>query len=70
MLESVWEGKLVTATVEDTMEIPLKTKVELPIWSSNRTPGHISKQNCSSKIFMHPYVQSSSIHDNQDMETN
>ena len=45
MLESVWEGKLVTATVEDTMEIPLKTKVELPIWSSNRTPGHISKEN-------------------------
>ena len=40
-----------------------------PIWSSNPTSGHISRQNSKSKRCMHPGVHSSSVHNNQDMET-
>ena len=29
----------------------------------------ISRQNCNSKRYMHPYVHSSTVHNGQDMET-
>ena len=40
------------------------------IWSSNSTPGHISKENknTNSKRYMHPNVHSSTIYNSQDME--
>ena len=33
------------ATVENSMEVPQKTKNKITIWSSNPTPGHISREN-------------------------
>ena len=33
-----------TATMENCMEVPLKTKNRTTIWSSNPTPGHISRK--------------------------
>ena len=35
----------------------------------NPTPGHIPRQNCNSKRYMHPHVHSSTIYNSQDMET-
>ena len=56
------------ATVENSMELPQKTKNRVAILSSNPTPGHISRQNYNSKRYMHPYVHSRTIHNSQDME--
>ena len=54
MLERVWrEGNLPTllvgmeigtATVENRMEGPQKTKTTATIWSGKPTPGHISRE--------------------------
>ena len=33
------------------------------------TPGHVSRQNYNSERHMQPHSQSSTIHNNQDMET-
>ena len=57
------------ATIENSMEVPQKTKNWVAIWSSNSTPGHISGQNYNLKRYMHPYGHSSTIHNSQDMET-
>ena len=46
-----------------------ETKNRVATWSSNPTPRHISGQNYNSKRYMHPYVQSSTIYNSQDMET-
>ena len=32
-------------------------------------PGHITRQNYNSKRYMYPYIHSSTIHNNQDVET-
>ena len=55
--------------MENSMEVPQKTKNRAAIWSSNPTSGHISRQNSNSKRYMHPYVHSSTMHNSQDMET-
>ena len=34
---------------------------------SNATPGHIPRQNCNSKRYMHLYVHNSTIYNSQDM---
>ena len=39
------------------------------LWSSNSTPGHISRQNCNSKRYMHSCVHSSTLLDSHEMET-
>ena len=57
------------AIMENTMEVPQKTKNSVAIWSSNRTPGNISAQSYNSKRYMHSYVHRSTIHNSQDMET-
>ena len=57
-----------TDTMENSMEIPQKTKNRATILSSNATPGYISGKNSNSKRYMHPNVQSSTINNNQDME--
>ena len=41
---------------------PQKTKNRVAIWCSNPTPGHIFRQNCNSKRYMHPYVQRGTVH--------
>ena len=51
------------------MEVPHKTKNRTTIWSSNPTPGHISRQNCNSERYMYTYAHSSTVHDNQEMKT-
>ena len=47
------------------MEVANKDKNRVAIWSSNPIPGHISRQNCKSKRYMHPDVHSCTIHNNQ-----
>ena len=46
-----------------------KLKIELPYDPSNSTPGYISRENHNLKRHMHPNVHSSTIYNNQDMET-
>ena len=79
MLERIWrKGNPPTllvgtyigaATMENSMEVPQKTKNWVAIWSNNSTPGHIPRQNYNSKRYMHPYVHGSTIYNSQDMET-
>ena len=58
-----------TATVGNSMKVPLKTKNVVSIQSCNSTHGHISRNNYNLKIYIHPYDHSSTIHNSQDMET-
>ena len=38
------------------------------IWSSNPTPGHISREHHNSKRYMHPSVHCSTVYNSQNME--
>ena len=51
-----WRGvfKNIYTTMENSMEVPLKTKNRTIIWTSNPTPGHISIENHNLKIYMCP----------------
>ena len=59
MLERVWRKgnpptllvgtSIGTATVENSMEVPQKTKNRINIWSSNPTPGHLFRQIITKK---------------------
>ena len=42
--------------MENSIEVPQKTKNTVAIWSSNPTPGHIPRQNYNSKRYTHAYV--------------
>ena len=55
--------------MENSMEVPQKTKYRTNILPSNPTPGNISIQSYNSKKYVHPYVHSSTVHNSQDMET-
>ena len=78
MVERVWrEGnppilllgnQISTTTMENSMEIPLKTKNIATICSSNLTPGHISGGNHNLKRYMHPNVHRTTIYNSQDMK--
>ena len=50
------------------MEVPQKTKYRTTIWSSNSTPGHLSRENHNLKRHMNPNVHCSTIYNSQDME--
>ena len=78
MLERVW-GKgnpptllvgmwIDTAIMENSMEVPQKTKNWSSVWSSNLTPRHLSGENYGSKGYMHLNVLCSTSHNIQDME--
>ena len=56
--------------MENSMEIPQKTKTRTIKWSRNSTPGYIAKENknTNSKRYMHPNVHSSIIYNSQDTE--
>ena len=58
------------ATVENSTKFLLKTKNRTTFWPSNSIDGNIPavSQNINSKEFMHPYVYSSTIYNNQDLE--
>ena len=68
---TLWVGMQIgAASVEDNMEGPWKTKNRTTIWSSNPTPGHISRRDKSSnsKRYMYPSVHSSTLYKGQDVE--
>ena len=50
------------------MVIPWKTRNRATRWSSNFSLGQISKENHTSKRYMHPNVYCSTIYNSQDME--
>ena len=59
-------SSLFNPILESTRESVSKHK---PIWSSNLTSGHISRENHNYKIYMHPSVPCSSIYNRQDKKT-
>ena len=59
LLVEMWVG---IATMENSMEVPQKTKDRVTIWSSNPTPGHISKENYKSKRYRSSCCGSVEIH--------
>ena len=64
-----WCSNLQFSTTENSMEVPQKTKNRVAIWSSNATPGDISRQNSNLKRYMHPYVRSSITHKTRKQPT-
>ena len=78
MLERAWGKKdnltlLVvmqndTTTMEDSMEVPQKTKYRTTTCFSNPSLDIYSSQIYNSKIYIFPYVHSSTIHNSQDLE--
>ena len=60
-----------TATMENNMEISLKTKKRTTIWSSIPSSGYLSKvnENINSKRYMHPIVHCSIIFSGQGLKT-
>ena len=56
LLVGVYVG---TATLENSMEVPLKkTENRATVWSSNPTLGHLSRENHNSKRHMYPNIYS------------
>ena len=53
-----------TTTLENNMEIPLKTRNKAKIWSSNPTTEHLpwGKQNCKSHMYPTPSVHYRTIY--------
>ena len=47
-----------------------KTKNRTTIWSTNPTPGHVSRKNENSnfKRYMHPNILDSTVYNSQDLE--
>ena len=78
MLGKVWrEGKppallvgmqIHTTTMENSMEVSLKTKSRATLWPCNPTPGHISGGKHDRKGYMYPNVHYSTAYNSQDME--
>ena len=66
MLERIWRKRnslallvgmqIDTTTMENSMEIPLKTRNRTTIWPSNPTTGHIPWENHNCKRFLYPSV--------------
>ena len=56
-----------TATVENSVEISLKTGNRTAIWPSNPTPGHTHRGNQIWKRHVYPNVHCSTVYHSQDM---
>ena len=56
-------------TMENSVEVPQKTKNWAITWSSSPTPGHLSRENHDSKKYMHPSVHCSIMYNSQNLET-
>ena len=54
--------------MENSMEVPQKSKNRVAIWSRNPTPGCIPWQNYNLKRYMHLYVHIGTIYNSQHME--
>ena len=61
----MWTG---TATIENSMEVPLKTKNRATVGSSNPTHGLIPRESHSSKAYMLSSIHCSIIHNSQALE--
>ena len=55
-------------TMENSMELPQKTKNRATIWPCNHTPGHLSREKHDPKGYMHPNVHCSTVYNSQDIE--
>ena len=69
-VQTQWSFKEVF--LENCLEGPQKKKKkkkELPVGPENATPGYTSWQNNKTKRYTHACVQSSIIHNSQDMKT-
>ena len=55
--------------MENSMEVPLKTKNKTTIWPSNPTPGHIPREEHDPTGYMDPNVHCSTVYNSWDMET-
>jgi len=65
-----WCGcKLVQPLWKTVWRFLRKLKIELTIWSSNPTSGHLPRENHDLKRHMHSSVHCSTIYTSQDMET-
>ena len=65
-----WECKLAQLLWKTAWRFPKKVKNRTTIWSSNTTPGYLSKENenTDSKKYVYLSVHCSVIHSSQDME--
>lgn len=70
LLQWWWECKMVRLLWK-TSEVPQKFKHKTTIWSSNSTSGYIAQRIkiLSLKSYLHTSVNSSIIHNNQEVET-
>ena len=57
-----------TATMENGMEVPLKTRNRTTIWPCKPTPGHIAREKHNPNRCMHPNIRCSTVYNSQDME--
>ena len=53
--------------MDNSMEIPLKTKTKIIIWSCKPTPGYKSGENHNLKRYVHPNVIAE-VFNSQDMK--
>ena len=60
-----------TASLENSIESPQRVKNRTTLWSTNYTTGYLplKYKNTNSEGYMHPYVYSTIIYNNQIMET-
>ena len=78
MLERVWrkgnpltllEGmQTSTTTMENSVEIPLKTGNRTAMWPTNPTAGRSHLGNKNWKRHVYPNIHRSTVYNNQDME--
>ena len=54
--------------MENSVEVPPKTKNRVAMGSGNDTPEHISRENSNSKRYVYPNVHTSTSYNSQDME--
>ena len=54
--------------MENSMEVPWKTKNVTTVWSSSLNHGHVFGENHNLKRQLHPSVHSNTIYNAQDME--
>ena len=60
--------KIGATTMENSAEVPQKTKNRTIICSSNPSPGHLPGENHNSKRYMLPGVDCITIYNSQGME--
>ena len=68
LLHCWWECKLVQPLCRTVWRFLKKLKIELPLWPSNPTTGHIPWENHNTKRYMYHNVHCSTIYNSQDTE--